>query len=172
MTVNDGTGNSCTATLAAGNCVLPSATVGPKTLTATYSGDTNFLTSYGTKIHNVVYTFIGFLTPVDNPPIVNVGAPGRTYPIKWQLKDANGNYISDLASFVSLQFATVACGTFDLGLTDVLVDTTAAGSTTVRYEGNQFIYNWKTPNTGNVCYLLRLTLRDGTIHQADFQMKK
>ena len=141
---------------------------------AIYSGDSNFYGRSGTKLHNVVYTFIGFLRPVDNPPILNTGKPGRTYPIKWQLKDANGNYISDLTSFVSLQFATVSCGSFDPDLSSALETAVATGGTVLRYDAtaNQFIYNWKTPNTPCVCYVLTLTLKDTASHPADFQIKK
>ena len=173
VTVSDGTGNTCSATLATGSCTLPSLTAGPKTLTASYQGDTNFAASSGTKTHNIVYTFIGYLQPVDNPPIINTGNPGRTYPIKWQLKDANGNYVGDLGSFKSLQYTVVTCGGFDLGLSSPL-DTGATGGTVLRYDAtaNQFIYNWQTPNTSNACYVLTLTLKDGTTHLADFQMKK
>jgi hypothetical protein len=40
VTVSDGT-NTCAATVAAGSCQLPSTSVGTKSLTATYSGDSN-----------------------------------------------------------------------------------------------------------------------------------
>jgi Subtilase family/Bacterial Ig-like domain (group 3)/Bacterial cadherin-like domain/Bacterial Ig domain len=153
--------------------------VASHSITAVYSGDGNFnATGVGTSTapaisQVVVYTFIGFLQPVDNPPVINTGNPGRTYPIKWQLKDANGNYVSDLGSFVSLQYTVVTCGAFDLSLSSTL-DTTATGGTVLRYDAtaNQFIYNWQTPNPSNACYALTLTLKDGTTHLADFQMKK
>jgi CSLREA domain-containing protein len=41
VTVSDGT-DSCTATVAAGQCNITFRTVGAKTITATYAGDTNF----------------------------------------------------------------------------------------------------------------------------------
>jgi hypothetical protein len=41
ITVTDGT-NNCTITLPATSCDLPSTSVGPKTLTATYNGDANY----------------------------------------------------------------------------------------------------------------------------------
>ena len=43
VTVADGTGGSCVATVAAGNCALASTTIGAKTLTASYAGDGNYL---------------------------------------------------------------------------------------------------------------------------------
>jgi hypothetical protein len=75
---------------------------------------------------------------------------------------------------VSLQFASVPCGAFDLDLSSALETAAATGGTVLRYDvtANQFIYNWKTPNTQNACYVLTLTLKDTTAHLADFQMKK
>ena len=133
----------------------------------------NYNTATKTVYINVVYTFIGFLAPVDNPPTINTGNSGRTYPVKWQLKDANGNYISDLTSFASLQYTNVGCGAFAGYSTDALVEVTATGGTVLRYDStaNQFIYNWQTPGAGNTCYVLVLTLKDGTTHLADFKLK-
>jgi Bacterial Ig-like domain (group 3)/Divergent InlB B-repeat domain len=42
VTVNDLTGDACTATVAAGNCTLIATSAGVKTLVATYGGDSNF----------------------------------------------------------------------------------------------------------------------------------
>ena len=52
VTVSDGT-DSCTASVAAGQCSLTSSTAGAKTLTATYAGDGNFTGSAGTAPHTV-----------------------------------------------------------------------------------------------------------------------
>jgi hypothetical protein len=158
---------------AAGTVLNPGAV---QLLTANFTPNDalNYNAATKTVTVNVVYTFIGFLAPVDNPPVLNVGNPGRTYPVKWQLKDTNGNYISDLASFTSLQYSVVGCGSFGGYATDALAEATSTGGTVLRYDAtsNQFIYNWQTPNTSTACYILILTLRDGTTHLADFQMKK
>jgi hypothetical protein len=42
VTVADGLGGSCVATVAAGSCSIAFATAGARTLTATYAGDANF----------------------------------------------------------------------------------------------------------------------------------
>jgi hypothetical protein len=57
---------------------------GAKTLTATYSGDGNFLGSSGSATHNVQYAFTGFFAPVDNVPVVNKANAGQAIPVKWR----------------------------------------------------------------------------------------
>ena len=52
VTVSDGV-DSCSATAAAGQCGLTITTAGDRTLTASYSGDANFLASSGTVSHHV-----------------------------------------------------------------------------------------------------------------------
>jgi hypothetical protein len=53
VTVGDGSGATCTASTAAGQCDITLNTIGTKTITGTYSGDSNFLTSSGTTSHQV-----------------------------------------------------------------------------------------------------------------------
>ena len=52
VTVSDGV-DSCTGTVAAGTCNVILTTVGTRTLTATYAGDSNFNGSSGTASHTV-----------------------------------------------------------------------------------------------------------------------
>jgi hypothetical protein len=113
------------------------------------------------------YTFGAFTAPVDNPPIVNVGKAGRTYPLKWHVADENGDEVTSLNAITSIKHKAVACGSFTGDPTDAL-ETTATGATGLRYEG-QFIYNWTTPaQTG--CRELFVTLANGTVHTAYFQL--
>ncbi len=53
VTVSDGT-NSCTITLPATSCQLPSTSVGAKTLTATYAGDSNYASSTAASLAHTV----------------------------------------------------------------------------------------------------------------------
>lgn len=124
-------------------------------------------TSKDVTIHVAHYTFAGFFSPVDNPPIVNVGKAGNTYPLKWSLAQG-GTAVSDLNAVVALRSAAGGCGTQP---TDAL-ETVASGTTELRYDttAQQFIYNWKTPSVPG-CYVVTLTLADGSTWPAFFQLK-
>lgn len=82
VTVRDSTGASCTGTIAAGNCALVPTAVGADTITAAYSGDSNFSTSQSSVAasFSIVPTIsLTGMTPT-NPPtqLTNVGVALNT----------------------------------------------------------------------------------------------
>ncbi len=80
VTVDDGNGNSCSASVAAGGCSVASISSGTKTLNAFYAGDSNFNASSATVPHNVskadTATKITLVSP--EPSVVN-----QSYAVNW-----------------------------------------------------------------------------------------
>ena len=115
------------------------------------------------------YKFGGFRAPVSGPPAVNAGKAGRTYPVKWQLKNADDSLVSRLDAVRSIAYRPIQCGT--IAAIPVELNATAATSdAVVRYDADagQFIYHWKTPSAG--CYTLTLTLDSGQEFLAYFNL--
>jgi hypothetical protein len=182
VTVSDGSGNSCSAILPVLSCSFVPAG-GSVTLTASYAGDTLFNPSSGTRVHSVLlpYTFTGFLSPLS--PAGTLTAPSNSgsgnfskgLPLKWQIKDSAGNFLSSLTTTQNLYAAYygAVCGTGQAtGATSVLYQPTtgATGGSTFRYDNsnNQFLFNWATSKltTGAGCYEVILQLNDGSAPKA------
>ena len=151
------------------------------TLTATCSGAVDNADNAQAGPVSVTYSvkaaFNGFLQPIDGHS-VNTGKFGRTYPIKWQLRDSSGALISDSAAQLLVGMMTggqkaVSCTSFDLTDTDALEEATT-GNTALRYDAtsDQFIYNYKAPTSGT-CYVFAIRNADGlTTQQIDFKFTK
>ena len=114
------------------------------------------------------YTFIGFQSPVNNPPQVNTGKGGKTYPVKFQVKDSTSAYVTSLSVVKSITATATNCDPTD---TPDALEVTATGGTALRYDAtaNQFVFNWQTPKRPG-CYTLTFTLDNDDVHSADFKL--
>lgn len=118
-----------------------------------------------------VWTSKGFFAPVDmntaTRKYLNGIKGGSTVPLKFQVfKDSVEVKDAAVASF---KVATTPCDT-----SAVLdsVEVVTSGSTVLRYDGTQWIQNWKTP-TALGCYKASVLLADGTTTlSADFRITK
>lgn len=171
-TCDDGAGSgvqACVGSVANG-AAIDTASAGSKTFTVNatdYAGNT----ASQSLTYGVGYAFSGFLQPIDNPNTVNTGRAGRTYPVKWQLLDANGAPIGSLAAVSSITYQPTACSAFGSAPSDPLA-TAATGGTSLRYDAtaNQYVYNWATPQAPG-CYTLFLALDSGQVFPAFFQLR-
>jgi len=124
------------------------------------------------SIHWVVpLTIIGFLRPVDNSSagVVNIAKAGSTVPLKFQVLDQSGAYVSDLSIVQSFTAGKVACDSTDIP-EDVI---TTTGGTSLRYDfaASQFVQNWKTPSTPGQCYRVTVTFTGDQKLIADFRLR-
>jgi hypothetical protein len=147
---------------------LDTSTVGTKPFMVT-AQDIAGNEAISTYTYNVIYDFLGaggFQPPISNTA-TNTGKAGSVVPVKWQLPDGKGGFISD--PNVVLPF-TYRLGSCSLSTSEFTADT--SGNTGLRYDTttNQYIYNWKTPNTAG-CYVLVLKLNDGSEYTANFALR-
>jgi hypothetical protein len=161
-----------TSGVSSSSCSSPgTSAVGPHTVTCTAT-DAAGNTRSASAPYSVVYRFVGFSSPLDNAPTLNVAKSGRAIPLKWRLLDANNVPVTDLTS-VTLRAVTHSCSA---GTTPDQVEEYAAGASGLQNQGNGYYQvNWKVPTTyAQSCKTLELDLGegDGQDRTALFQFTK
>ena len=146
---------------------------GVPTATATCSGAVDKAGNAAAPVSKVYATplvFVGFLAPVANPPIVNVGTAGKTYKVPFQLWTLWAARVTTLAAVTSESFASVSCSTFSAKSSTLPAGSTTASGLAYDTTANQYVYSWKTPTTKG-CYVLSVKLADGSTYKANFNLK-
>jgi hypothetical protein len=159
---------SCTGTLPNG-ANIDTSTVGTHTFVVNAT-DIAGNSSTRTISYGVGYRFDGFFQPVDASPTLNLAKAGSSIPLKWNLKDASGAYIRNLAVVTSVESQRIPCAS--TAPLDTIEQTLAVGSPALQYDvtNEQYIFAWKTLKTwAGTCLRLTLLLNDGTAHVADFK---
>jgi len=158
---------SCEGDVADG-ALIDTGSVGSKTFTVTAT-DNGGNTSSVSHTYSVIYDFNGFLSPVDNPPTLNLVKAGSVIPVNFSLSGDQGlDVFAD--GYPTPQ--KIAC---DTGVSaDPVEETLSANESSLTYDASsdQYTYAWKTNKAwaGN-CRQLVVKLKDGTEHLANFEFK-
>ena len=166
---------------AAGNCTVTGQTVhltraGSCKVTASQAGNNVYkpALSVDQTFTIIAWTIRGFRSPVSMPqngtPVWNVVKGGSTVPLKFNIyAGAVEQTALSTVSGGSVALYTVSCQPGAATEVAAVLDNT--GSTSLRYDGTQFIQNWKTPSKAGLCYAVRMTARDGSMITGYFRTK-
>jgi CSLREA domain-containing protein len=127
--------------------------------------------------YNVNYAFSGFLQPINNTAHqtgtdVSTFKAGSTVPVKFVLKDANGNVVQSASA---LQWLTPQKGSATSQAVDesVYSDTPTTGDS-YRWDttGQQYIYNWGTAkNQAGFYWRIGVKLDDGQTYYQNISLR-
>ncbi|HEU4938874.1 MAG TPA: kelch repeat-containing protein [Vicinamibacterales bacterium] len=179
--VGGGSGNPVTYD-AAGSCSVVGATFtmtsgyGQCTVTFNQAASNNYSAADAVVriVNATAWQVGGFYSPVTPStaanPIWNIVKGGSTVPLKFEIfAGVNGAEQTSLSAIKSIWLQPVNCtGGAALTVDPAQLDNT--GGTTLRYDGSQFIQNWKTPATVG-CFLVSLQAADNTTISAYFRVK-
>ena len=147
---------------------LDTSTVGTYTFqVAAVDAADNTVTASHT--YHIRYVYSGVLQPM-NPDGSSVFKYGRTVPVKLQLTDASGAYVTDAT--VRIYLAKISDGVIG---TEVEASSTSAASTgnTFRYDpdANQYIFNLGTRGLSKGTWQARIEVSDGASYFVVFSLK-
>lgn len=160
---------SCTAPTPNGE-LINTRSAGARTFRVTAKDAAGF-TTYHTHSFTVesTFNFSGFLGAVSSPPTLNLVPRGALVPIRWQLPDGRGGYVTNPASFASATVGSLSCGS----AAAVPLNDTAAGPAGISFDPatHSFVYNWQTNASWTGCRKLTIKLRDGSTHELRFRFQ-
>jgi hypothetical protein len=142
--------------------------VGLKTVTCTAT-DNAGNTATATATYRVIYRFDGFLQPINDtghplvcssPCPISIFKGGSTVPVKFELKDANGNVVqsASLPLWVTPQKGNPTTAPID---ETVFTDPATSGNNYL-WSGGKYQYNWSTKGFATGYYWrIGVTLDDG-----------
>jgi hypothetical protein len=151
------------------------STFAPGTTTVNCSAtDAAGTTATGSFTVHVTFSVNGFYQPVDmtpagSPTVWNTVKNGSTVPLKFEVFAGSTELTDSAIVNQPLKATGVTCGA---GTADD-IELTATGGTSLRYDttGGQFIFNWQTPKKVGSCYLVTVSMIDGSSLSAYFKLK-
>jgi hypothetical protein len=108
--------------------------------------------------------------PENDTPVWNVVKGGSSVPLKFNVyAGAVEQTALSAVNGGSVAINRVSCAPGETTDLTAVVDNTAG--TSLRYDGTQFIQNWKTPKNAGLCYAARMKARDGSMITGYFRTK-
>jgi hypothetical protein len=159
--------NSAVGTVASGSQINTSS-VGSKSFEVTAT-DNAGNTDTKTVTYKVCYDFIGVLQPI-NLDGSSVFKLKSTIPVKFQLKDASGNFITDATAYIFIKKISNST----IGDEAEAVSTSAATTGNLfRYDftANQYIFNLGTKTLSTGTWQIIIKLDDGSEHIVEISLK-
>jgi hypothetical protein len=170
---------------ASGACTVTGSTVhitgvGSCTITASQAGDSNWNPAPDvSRTFAVTYRYDGLLQPVNDTGhaqtcgancSLSVFKAGSTVPVKFLLKDVNGNVI--VANNPPIWGTPVKLGPVPSAVSESVYTDAPTSDGTFKWDGNQYHYNWSTKGLqAGFIYRISVILDDGTIQYADVGLK-
>ena len=115
--------------------------------------------------YRVVYGFVGFTSPVGNPPVLNLLRTTAIAPLRWRAIDANGAAVTDLKSAV-VNTTLITCP----AATPRRVAVFATSTKLVNLGNGNYELGWKPAKSDwGKCRRLDLTLADGESYSSIFR---
>ena len=147
VTVSDGSGATCTVTVAAGNCSITFASASSHILTAVYSGDDNFNSSTSTSLtHTVGRTNTTTVISSKSP---SPSVPGQPVSIGFTVTPATTGYGTVTGNVtVSDGLGNSCTGTVAAGACSITFATSGVKPMTATYAGD-VTYNASTSSGSN-----------------------
>lgn len=139
----------------------------------------NLSTKTGTyKVeYNIQYGTAFFLQPINDTAHMtgvstSVFKAGQTIPVKFQLKDANGNVITTAAKITPVWIAPVKGSSTAAAVNESAYSSIVDSGSTFRFDGTQYIYNWQSPSNGAGFYWrIGVTLGDGKTYAVNIGLR-
>jgi hypothetical protein len=123
-----------------------------------------------THQYGVQFGFDGFFAPLNNLPATNRGPAGRTFPVKFTLRDEAGAAIGDAGAIRAVAVVPGACGAFAV---DVAGEETSVDLGGLTYDALTGVwqFNWQTTRSQTGCWTLEVHLADGSIRRVRFELR-
>ncbi|MFC5570452.1 PxKF domain-containing protein [Lysobacter yangpyeongensis] len=144
---------------------LATASVGAKSVACSVTDAAGNSASASTG-YRVVYGFVGFSSPVQNPSVLNVSKASRSVPLRWRVVDAQGAPVANLTA-AGVNATAIACPV----TTESRISTYGGSNGQLRNLGNGYYQlDWMAANSlRGSCRRLELDLGDGEARSAWFK---